>query len=69
MPKNPEIEKLLNALVGSKGARAKARAEQRCIPPPIGCGGSATVFRDEQSAREYEISRLCQKCQDDFFGR
>lgn len=26
-------------------------------------------FRDELSKREYKISGLCQKCQDDFFGR
>ena len=24
-------------------------------------------FRDEESLREYRISGLCQKCQDDFF--
>jgi len=26
-------------------------------------------FRDELSRREYLISGLCQKCQDDFFGK
>lgn len=25
-------------------------------------------FRDELSRREYKISGMCQKCQDDFFG-
>ena len=25
-------------------------------------------FRDELSVKEYEISGLCQSCQDDFFG-
>ena len=25
-------------------------------------------FKDELSKREYEISGLCQKCQDKFFG-
>jgi len=25
-------------------------------------------FKDEKSRREYEISGLCQKCQDEFFG-
>lgn len=40
-----------------------------CCPPPIGCGGPATEFRDELSKREYSISGLCQKCQDKFFGK
>ena len=26
-------------------------------------------FIDELSIREYDISGMCQKCQDDFFGR
>lgn len=26
-------------------------------------------FRDERSRREFKISGLCQKCQDEFFGR
>lgn len=25
-------------------------------------------FRDENSYKEFQISGLCQKCQDDFFG-
>ena len=40
----------------------------KCIPPPMGCGGDATMFRDESSRREFTISGLCQKCQDDIFG-
>ncbi len=42
--------------------------EDRCIKPPTGCGGLAVVFRDAESVREYSISGLCQKCQDDLFG-
>jgi hypothetical protein len=26
-------------------------------------------FRDRKSIREYEISGLCQECQDDFYGK
>jgi Zn-finger nucleic acid-binding protein len=36
---------------------------QKCIL----CEGEAKQFRDELSAREYHISRLCQKCQDETF--
>lgn len=28
----------------------------------------ATTFRDELSLKEFKISGMCQKCQDDFFG-
>jgi len=41
--------------------------ENRCMKPPIGCGEKITGFKDELSKKEYEISRLCQKCQDEFF--
>lgn len=31
------------------------------------CKYPATAFRDELSEREYKISGMCQKCQDEFF--
>lgn len=40
-----------------------AMAGQSCVA----CGGRADKFRDELSRREYKISGLCQKCQDDVF--
>lgn len=39
-----------------------------CIPKPIGCGELISDFNDELSAREYEISGLCQSCQDRVFN-
>ena len=39
-----------------------------CIRPPIGCGGPATEFDDPLSIKEYSISGLCQKCQNEVFG-
>lgn len=47
--------------------RIKALEEQRCVAPPMGCGKPLTTFRDPLSKREYEITRLCQECQDKFF--
>ena len=32
------------------------------------CGAEILEFRDKLSAKEYTISGLCQKCQDDTFG-
>jgi hypothetical protein len=47
---------------------AAAVAEQRCATPPMGCGQSiwslATEFRDQNSRNEYEVTHLCQSCQD-----
>ena len=40
----------------------------QCVPSPIGCGGPATTFTDKASEREYSISGLCQKCQDEIFS-
>ena len=32
------------------------------------CQKPATEFKDELSRKEYRISGMCQKCQDDIFG-
>lgn len=47
--------------------RAPARAESRCIAPPVGCGQPIDGFRDALSRREYQISGWCQACQDGVF--
>lgn len=49
--------------------RTTAITNDRCLPAPTGCGGPATEFKDELSRREYRISGLCQKCQDEVFGK
>jgi hypothetical protein len=48
---------------------AFGRDPQECYAQGIcvSCGDDATVFADTGSRREYEISVMCQKCQDDFF--
>jgi hypothetical protein len=33
------------------------------------CGNKAKVFRNELSKKEYQISGLCQGCQDKVFGK
>lgn len=64
--KNEGIEKFLAGSFGFD-RRTSIRGD-KCVPPPIGCGGPATEFKDEISRREYRISGLCQKCQDKIFG-
>lgn len=48
--------------------RREAITANRCVPPPIGCGGDASSFRDALSKKEFTISGLCQACQDKIFG-
>lgn len=51
--------------------RLPALEQGRCVNPPIGCGqsvGDPFHFRTEGHRREYNISALCQQCQDDLFG-
>lgn len=63
--KSAAMNEFLNKLTGDN--REQAIIRRRCLLPPIGCGGDAEVFRDDLSIREYEISGLCQKCQDSVF--
>lgn len=49
--------------------RAERITLRLCALPPLGCGGTATDFRDPLSRKEYNISGLCQDCQDAVFGR
>lgn len=62
--KAPALAAFLEQVFG----RTTAIQADRCIPPPVGCGGSAVEFTDEMSKREYTISGLCQRCQDQVFG-
>ena len=59
-PKDPAIVKLLERTSGvSRNSQVCAICKQDV---------KFEDFRDELSIREYRISRLCQNCQDDFFG-
>lgn len=62
--KNPVIADMLNQMSN----RSEAIYTNKCANPPIGCGGDATTFCNQLSAREYTISGLCQECQDKVFG-
>jgi len=59
--------KALQIAADTLADRDGAWREQRCVRPPVGCGGPAERFHDELSAREYTISGLCQRCQDAIF--
>jgi hypothetical protein len=60
--KSPEIDALLKSSFGIN--RRKSILNNRCVF----CGKQATEFTDEISKREFSISGICQKCQDETFG-
>ena len=64
--KAPEIEAFLSSLINSPLTREETIEQGICS----GCGSDVldTTFRDELSFKEFTISGLCQKCQDDIFG-
>jgi len=66
MEKSPEMVALLDLF--SLDAFGRKRSE--CIAQKICvcCGESADSFDDLISRKEYGISGLCQKCQDDTFS-
>jgi hypothetical protein len=61
--KHPNMEKFLEDVFG----RTTAITSNKCIPPPVGCGKPIGGFKDDISRHEYEISGLCQDCQDTVF--
>lgn len=58
--KAPAIEHFLNDMFG----RTSAITSDVCVF----CAGDASTFKDDLSEKEYRISGLCQKCQDETFG-
>jgi uncharacterized CHY-type Zn-finger protein len=58
---SPSIRRFLDGLAPG---REQQMQSWRCVL----CGKPATEFRDELSAREYEISGTCQACQDEVFA-
>lgn len=45
--------------------QAALKAERRCPT----CGKPIGEFRDDLSRKEFEISGMCQECQDSVFGK
>jgi hypothetical protein len=63
--KSPEMESFLDNL--SKETFGRSRKDPVCVF----CGSdkvNSWDFRDELSLKEFQISRICQKCQDEVFG-
>ena len=61
--KDEAIDNLLTLLMG------KSRPETVRAGKCMTCDGDAAGFRDDLSRREYQISGMCQRCQDDVFSK
>lgn len=61
-PKHPRIDDLLTAMTGK--ARAYTIRAHKCMT----CTSPVNQFRDSLSLKEYQISGMCQACQDSVFG-
>ena len=64
--KSPEMKKFL----GNMSQNAFGRKRSDCLEERVcvTCGETATEFKDELSEKEFSISGMCQKCQDEIFG-
>jgi hypothetical protein len=63
--KSPEMERTLNEF--AKTLFGRGRSESMENKSCVCCGGDASTFNDALSQREYEISGMCQKCQNKVF--
>ncbi len=59
--RSPKITNMLSKMIGTN--IVEKIENDLCVF----CHKPATDFRDGVSRKEYQISGLCQKCQDDFF--
>jgi hypothetical protein len=63
--KSPRVNNFLKNRFGVD--REQSILDEVCVAAPIGCGKPVDAFRTDADAKEYEISGLCQSCQDDLF--
>ena len=65
--KNLDLENFLTQTFGFD--RRETIKANKCAPPPIGCGRDIKEedFINEIQRREFAISSLCPKCQDEIF--
>lgn len=61
--KGPQIDQLLNDLTGKDRVQTIQADQCTTCDRPIG------EFTDDLSLKEYKISGMCQRCQDEFFNQ
>ena len=62
-----KVQKLLDFMSSHsyEANYAIAKAARTCVM----CGSPARIFRDASAKLEYDVSALCQRCQDEYFKR
>ena len=68
MKRSKPLQKFLDNFAKKAFERSQTEAKEKKIC--VYCGNPIKMedFRDKLSIKEYKISGLCQKCQDDTFG-
>lgn len=68
MERTKEMQNFLDIFAKKTFGRSQTEAKEKGVC--VYCGKKIEMedFRDELSVKEYGISGLCQKCQDDTFG-
>lgn len=66
---NPEVNESLEGFLDDLGKKTFGRSRIECLDQHIciRCGGPAIEFKDDISSREFQLSAMCQKCQDLFW--
>lgn len=67
-----ELDQARAEVAAMRADRPEAHAERRCVGPPTGCGQPlgkplSVAFRDRESRAEYDITGMCQSCQDELW--
>jgi len=67
--RSKEIQSFLDNFAKKAFGRSPTEAKEKGVC--VTCGNKIKMedFKDQLSIKEYGISGLCQKCQDDAFGR
>ena len=68
MERNKKVQSFLDSFAKKAFGRSQTEAKKEGVC--VTCGNKIKIkdFKDKLSIKEYEISGLCQKCQDDTFG-
>jgi uncharacterized CHY-type Zn-finger protein len=66
MKRNETLQSFVNNFTKENFGRDLSTSQKQKIC--VVCGEPIKEFRDDLSKREYEISGLCQECQDEVFG-
>jgi len=68
MERSEGMQKFLDNFAKKAFGRSPTEAKEKGVCVTCGAKIEMGDFKDRISIKEYEISGLCQKCQDDTFG-